>query len=337
MLTKDLGFFGVIGQYADKINVMYSSGSAGMLDRGFTIYPSYSKMMNELVSSRDSNNGLLAKFTSQIIYVFTLLFTFVLICKMFIRNEICGIRDLFSIMFIGIFLFHILVWEVEPRYLYLVVPLLFSVGSSSFGELELQEKYIFSKNTKLGISILTFVLLGLFLIDNKYLMNENSYSDISVQQQNFFRTKEIKLKPGQKIVQKFHLNVAPQLLRLNAGKDQAVLNVKVINLKNGRNMIRKHENSKYTLRPDGTEVGVQVFNKSKTNKSLVVNTTGLKSNVNIYGVQPISKSNERGSEFYLNEGFFRNSRSILSKSTYLFVSLILVLVISIALFVLLAT
>lgn len=116
---KQEGVKGLTRLYINKVNVMYSQGELGTVERSFGI----SKNMGEIYQCIAGKQNYGYIFFSQVIYVFILITAFLYSIKQVLsKSDVqLGYFELITIFFIGIFLFHILMWEVMPRYAYVAI------------------------------------------------------------------------------------------------------------------------------------------------------------------------------------------------------------------------
>lgn len=119
---KELKIKGLAKLYLYKTNIMFSQGDLGSIEKNFGI----SRDMTGLFQYISGPNNYWYIFYSQVIYLLILLNAFIFTLKrLFLTKEwILSYSDIISIFFVGLFIFHILMWEVMPRYAY---PAIFSI------------------------------------------------------------------------------------------------------------------------------------------------------------------------------------------------------------------
>lgn len=314
---KTLGWKGVFKQYLDKTNVMYSAGSTGTLMRDFKISPHYSKLTTYL----SGTNGYLAAYLAQIVYLVILLLVLYQISYVFIKKSQPTVFDLFLIFFFGLYLFHILLWEVENRYLYLTIPLLFVFAVLPLEHIKVDNLLAqvghYSKQQKWLLTVIITTLAGFMVVNNFDLLDLESEAYVPVQQQEFFRTNMYRLKAQAVITQKFDLNKAPHYLKINLGSNANKFTVKVFKVGSRKNVVLGQNNGFYELKPNQGKLIIEVSNKTKKTQAVDVNKIGY-----FKMAQYPAKINHRQSaDIYLNEGFYSDKIHPVPKKIYFLISL----------------
>lgn len=327
---RSLGLSGVLKQYLDKTNVMYSSGNAGIIMRDFSIYPKYSKITTYL----SGTNGNLMSYLAQIVYTVAIILVAFQIGYMFLRRMPVTLFDMFLIFFIGLYMFHILLWEVENRYLYLILPLIFVFAAYSFLSNNLENEITVlvghSSRGKWLITALIMTIIGTFLIGNYSLIEFKNSNYVAIQQQTFFRTDSIKLKPQESIEQTFKLSVAPKYLKLNLGSKYDHFHTTLIDLKTHKSILLGQQNGYYKLKANSGNILIKVTNKSNHKQDLSVNKSkDMKLAQSMIKVKDVQQKKYSG--LYLNEGFYRDGSYPFSKKIYWFGAFLLIILVAIVL------
>lgn len=116
---KQEGVKGLAKLYIGKVNVMYSQGELGSIERSFGI----SKNMEGIYQYIAGKQSYGYAFYSQVIYIFILITALSYSIKQVLSKSVTqiGYFEIIAVFFIGIFLFHILMWEVMPRYAFVAM------------------------------------------------------------------------------------------------------------------------------------------------------------------------------------------------------------------------
>lgn len=174
----------IVKLYAKKINIMYSQGEFASIEKSFGI----SKSLGGIYQHISGNKTTLYIIYSQIIYIIILINSLVYSLKK-LRNGAKGsfeYLDIFCVFFVGIFLFHILMWEVMPRYaivaFFSLIPIT-SIGTSELLEVDNRKNAV--KYTITGF--LTFTIIGISnnVLNNKPIINEVSHNSKVIVSQIF--------------------------------------------------------------------------------------------------------------------------------------------------------
>lgn len=162
--------------YLKKINIMYSEGDLGSASRALGISKNVGGVY-QYIGGKKNNFYIIY---SQMMYVVLLSFCLVYsISRIYKRDQDEMYLDIVGLFFIGIFLFHILMWEVMPRYALVSVNAILPVAAMGIYTICSSEYY--DKNSwKMGkvsfISLLLLFSVG-FLKYKGNLIREGSETD----------------------------------------------------------------------------------------------------------------------------------------------------------------
>lgn len=119
---------GLVKLYLEKTNVMYSQGELGTIERSFGISRNMEGPYQYIVGAKK----YVYTFYSQVIYIFILLTALLYSIKQTLKSSVMkiGYFEIISVFFIGIFLFHILMWEVMPRYAFVAIFALLPISAA---------------------------------------------------------------------------------------------------------------------------------------------------------------------------------------------------------------
>lgn len=107
---------------------MYSQGELGTIERSFGISRNMEGPYQYIVGAKK----YVYTFYSQVIYIFILLTALLYSIKQTLKSSVMkiGYFEIISVFFIGIFLFHILMWEVMPRYAFVAIFALLPISAA---------------------------------------------------------------------------------------------------------------------------------------------------------------------------------------------------------------
>lgn len=196
---KKLGPIGILNLWERKTNVMWSTGNEGSYRRGYEIA---SKVGFPYEYIYGINRTAYLTF-SQSIYVLIILG---LVIYLISSKENSKYNSLISLSFLGIYFFHILLWEVQERYAYLAIIFIVILSVQGieilFERIEDNIQRASKKNVlKVFLIILIIVMTSMiFEHDKVYNIREN---DKLVSSQLFVNNK-IKLKKGGNLKEKIY-------------------------------------------------------------------------------------------------------------------------------------
>lgn len=202
----------LIKLYAKKINIMYSQGDLSSIEKSFGI----SKNLGEVYQHISGNNTTIYIIYSQVIYEIILINSLVYSIKKLkdYKKDSFEYLDVLCVFFIGIFLFHILMWEVMPRYsfvaIFSLIPIA-SIGTKKVIEERKEiKKYVF-------IGLITTIILGISsdLIGKKTIIKEVTQSRKIVVSQVFPEHDFLTLNIGSKDKIKEHVYVPYKFKKIN--------------------------------------------------------------------------------------------------------------------------
>ena len=203
---KNSSFLEILKLYWNKINIQWSMGTIGIEHREFTILRQWNTIYNYIFGQK----RIFLFMWSQSLYILIVLGMLiksihVIFLEKFSENE--SILNLAALYFLGIFLFHTLLWEVQERYAYIVIIPMILIGTFGLNELanHVQEENTSKKSLNIIIALgCIATIVGWGLSYKKNYVSENNTR--IVMGQNFFRKTEYNLKPHQKLVEWIQVN-----------------------------------------------------------------------------------------------------------------------------------
>lgn len=326
---KNLGVLGILRQYNNKVNVMFSDGTVGMVGRQNSLYPKFSKFTKLI----DGENDVIVGMVSQSVYVVSLLSVIALSIKSIIKRKKIWLLDLFLIFFTGIFMFHVFLWEVETRYLFLTIPLLLSVGSSELvttGTAKLNLNKVTSVRLKIVFVIFFLVFFEQTFFNNKGLMVTKIFNE-PVQEQTFFRMSPQVIPAHHRLKQNFILNDEPNFADVDIGSLNSKIKVKIVDRATGKSVIKNRKSDGYALIRNSGNLSISVTNISSKPTTILINESNLPSKIDVYGTSGI-KINKR-KEVFLNETFYKRVTDQRLHDLYKIISAIVVILVIIIIFI----
>lgn len=176
--------WGQLGKlYLKKVNIMYSQGDLGSVEKYFGISKQLSPIYQRIAGPKNTFYIIY----SQIVYLFILMSSLIFsIKKLYVKDKMFGYFDIYSIFFIGIFLFHILMWEVMHRYAFVAIFALLPLSAYGIKDSIAVEK---NENNLKYILIISSVLLicgvGNDILRNLPIVNKVPNREMIVVSQEF--------------------------------------------------------------------------------------------------------------------------------------------------------
>lgn len=190
--------------FANKIRIQWTWGNMALAYRNYAITPMpQTKIAYKYIFG--SKRALLDN-VSQVIYI--CLWIGVLIEGLKNLFDFKNIKQQVLVLFIvGIFIFHTFMWEVMPRYAYIVIIPLLIIGSNGIATLCNSLQFtVFKRQNKFMYILITvaFILLTAGAITNsRNFTVQKHLSNNIITGQAFFRTQPVFLEPNQKIEESF--------------------------------------------------------------------------------------------------------------------------------------
>lgn len=280
------GLLGLASLWARKENIQWSMGSMGTESRNYNIYRSSSKLYKYIFGQQ--NIVLLS--ISQAIYLILWLGFFIYCLEKIKRHKNSFTIDNLMLLFIiGIFLFHLLMWETMERFAYMVV-LPFLLLSS----LGIKDLFVFIQNSRFfkdsrNINISFIVLIGIlccgFALDISKVKN-NVVSDVPVLGQHFYRKTTLAVNPQQTLSE--HLHVPSTFNKITLVMPSTNPQALKITLKNDGNDKKLIEGENFWKESAGDYI-LKIKNKSS---EVIKIQTGKSQKMDLLQ-QPIKKSKNR--------------------------------------------
>ncbi|WP_050611324.1 glycosyltransferase family protein [Ligilactobacillus agilis] len=199
---KENGVLGLLSLYQRKINGQWSVGTLGVESRFYQIQKRSSYISEYIYGPR----RILLFTLVQITYIWILLgmclASFLLFAKTNVVKKNVTLNFM-AIYFLGIFLFHTFLWEVQPRYGYIVIiPMIYmaTVGINKLSDEVVTNKFMRNNVNSLSIILIVGLFVG-FVQGIKIFTSPINDSRI-VMGQDFFRRDTLKIAPKQKITEK---------------------------------------------------------------------------------------------------------------------------------------
>jgi 4-amino-4-deoxy-L-arabinose transferase-like glycosyltransferase len=181
---KNEGAKGLAKLYLAKSNVMYSQGELGTVERSFGISKNMEGVYQYIAGKRNYGYA----FYSQVIYVFILITALLYSIKQTLKSSTVriGYFEIITVFFVGIFLFHILMWEVMPRYAFVAIFALMPVSAAGGTNDPLPQFLKNSYKVPYMIGIICLILLLVQLPATKKMgQRKTQINSQSVLSQNF--------------------------------------------------------------------------------------------------------------------------------------------------------
>lgn len=197
---KDSGPIGLLNLWSRKINVQWSMGSVGTESRGYSILSDSPKVYKYIFGRQN----ILFLSISQAIYIVSLIGVLFRCFKKikFLNVSLKTSEDLSMLFFVGIFLFHMLMWETMERYAYLAVIPILLIGSNGILDLSkiLNQKVMLGREKRTQLNWTFFGLIALLILgfsfDFSFTKSTGVY-DHSILGQDFFRKSSFRMRPHQ--------------------------------------------------------------------------------------------------------------------------------------------
>ncbi len=251
---KSQGLLGLLNLWSRKINIQWSIGSIGIERRVYNISSQPSFAYNYIFGNR---NIILLTF-SQIIYIILWFGFFVRCLKTLKTTNFENFENLSILFIIGIFFFHMLMWETMERYAYIVIVPLLMVGSMGIAD---TFEFIRDNNTfknRFFLNSITAILAGCLFLGfslnlDKVLINTTYVKPVL--KQSFVRKTPLTIKAHQTISEslnaKYNFNqVVTNIPSSNSSATKISLkhnNKKILTVKNGIVNITNRPSGKYIL------------------------------------------------------------------------------------------
>ena len=169
--------------YLKKVNIMYSQGDLGSVEKYFGISKKLGPIYQRIAGPRNTFYIIYSQIVYLIILMSSLIFS---IKKLYAKNKVFGYFDIYSIFFIGIFLFHILMWEVMHRYAFVAIFALIPLSAYGIKDSIVIEK---DKNISKYILIISLLLLicgiGSNIFKNLPVINKVPNREMTMVSQEF--------------------------------------------------------------------------------------------------------------------------------------------------------
>lgn len=187
--------------YFKKINVQWSMGTIGIEHREFTILKNNNRIYDYIFGQK----RIFLYIWAQSLYIIIILGILIKAIHVIVIEksfEKTHILNLMALYFLGIFLFHTLLWEVQERYAYIVIIPMILIGTVGLSQIY---NYILEKKiTKKDINVLIIIsciatVVGWGLSYKKEYISENNTK--VVMGQNFVRKSEYILKPHEELIE----------------------------------------------------------------------------------------------------------------------------------------
>ena len=304
----EMGFRGLLGLYSKKANEQYSMGTNGVETKSYSTRSSYFPIYEYLYGNKRD----FLFFIDQIIWLIFLV-GFIIETVFLARNlnEDGKFSLILSLFIIGIFCFHICMWEVQQRYGFIALLPLIIMACLGLEKISMErvsvKQHVLLPST--GV-----ILIGLVLgTINSFPLTNNTQSTEIVYGHNF-PTDLIELKPGERVTESNTVNTWFNQVNLNVPNDRKLemaiqrKNSPSIKVKNG--MIRHYFSAgtyNITVKNNGTKpIKIGVLKSSP---------------LDVLG-NPISGSKEN----YLCYNFFQNKKVVPISSVVLYGWLILMMI-----------
>ncbi|MFD0898452.1 glycosyltransferase family protein [Loigolactobacillus binensis] len=190
---KHLGPFGLLRQFYRKTVTMWSTGTMGML-----LWPdSFTKIPQVLLQRQTQLRTVIANF-SQVIYLILLSLAWWTVWKSW-REPTFG-QLFFELGLLGIFLLHVLFWEVEARYAFLAAPFLFGLASGS----PLDQIHLWRQNRLYYAGLIGLMVANLYgyLKTASWSQATSQTNPVTMQPvRSYFQMSQLQVQPGQQLVQ----------------------------------------------------------------------------------------------------------------------------------------
>lgn len=304
----EMGFRGLLGLYSKKANEQYSMGTNGVETKSYSTRSSYFPIYEYLYGNKRD----FLFFIDQIIWLIFLV-GFIIETVFLTRNlNEDGIFSLILNLFIiGIFCFHICMWEVQQRYGFITLLPLIIMACLGLEKISM-EKVSVKQHVLLPST--GIILIGLVLgTINSFPLTNNVQSTEIVYGHNF-PTDSIELKPGEKITESNTVNTWFNRVNLNVPNDKKL--EMAIQRKSSSDIKIKNGVVKHYF-PAGTYNITIKNNGTKPIKIGVLKSSPL----DVLG-NPISGSKEN----YLCYNFFQNKKVVPISSVVLYGWLILMMI-----------
>lgn len=269
---KEMGFFGIINLWARKINIQWSLGTIGAESRNYSILSRPSAIYKYVYGFKSI---LLFSF-SQAIYLILwigFLFRSLKCLKSLKSNKLSnlGIEGLIVLFTIGIITFHMVLWETQERYAYLVAVALLVVGSSGIKDIFEKVDTLLNNKSKEKLSLLTKILIfSMFFGFAFEISNFREYmtSSTPILGQNFFRKQSLILKPHETLTERirpkdYFDNIETSIINVD---NQDKITVKLVKGKKAKDIT----NSMITYSGGPGNYLLKVSNKSDNSVSIPV-------------------------------------------------------------------
>lgn len=304
----EMGVRGLLGLYSIKVNEQYSMGTNGVETKSYSTRSSYFSIYEYLYGNKRD----FLFFIDQIIWLIFLV-GFIIEAVFLARNlnEDGTFSLILSLFIIGIFCFHICMWEVQQRYgfialLPLIIMACLGLEKISMEKVSVKQHVLFPST---GI-----ILIGLVLgTINSFPLTNNTQSTEIIYGHNF-PTDSIELKPGEKVTESNTVNTWFNRVNLNVPNDKKL--EMAIQRKNSSNIKIKNGIAKHYF-PAGTYNIVIKNNGTKPIKIGILKSSPL----DVLG-NPISGSREN----YLCYNFFQKKKVVPISSVVLYGWLILMMI-----------
>lgn len=258
---KQLGPIGVVKLWLKKINVQWSLGTVGAEDHQFNYLQKYHLILDYIFGNKSQPVNTISQATYLIMWIGILISCCVCLKK---KVKMEPLTLFMSLYVIGIFIFHILFWEVQPRYAYIVTLPTIMLATNG---LRLVAEFDFSKLAirRCGKVTLVGISLLLLAIGTGQLLGKNRTTSVStvVLGQNFFRQEAYQLNPGVELKETINLKNRANTFNLalwNRHKVKAWLEKpdgKKVMVNQKENVANRFNPGKYTLVVKNTSSKVQ--------------------------------------------------------------------------------
>lgn len=182
--------------YWNKTNVMYSQGDLGTIEKSYGISKEMTKLYQNVAGPSNKIYILYCQiiYISFLIYALTNLITSILRLNLSFRTKRFNYNDIIALFFIGIFIFHITMWEVMPRYAYVAMFAMLPISSAGVNNVGSMKVSLDIRRVIISEAVLGFALiigvknsLGNLVRNSTYnipvvgqLMPENEYDVLSI-------------------------------------------------------------------------------------------------------------------------------------------------------------
>lgn len=169
--------------YLKKVNIMYSQGDLGSVEKYFGISKQLGPVYQEIAGTKNTFYIIY----SQMVYLFILMSSLVFsIKKLYAKNKVFGYFDIYSIFFIGIFLFHVLMWEVMHRYAFVAIFALIPLAAYGINDfIVIEENKNIPKYILIFSSLLLICGIGNDILRNLPIINKVPNREMTVVSQEF--------------------------------------------------------------------------------------------------------------------------------------------------------